>query len=336
MKLKTEQFQKALKTTRSAVAHTELIDQATSFIFKDGFVIGYNDEICISVPVDGLDAEGAVKADALYNYISKLKKPEMELKTTPKEMQIKSGRSRAGLPLNTEVVVPLDQITPPGKWKPLPPDFMDYARMAAGATATDHTMPKLTCVDVRKEGIITGSDNFRILQCTLEAFEFDGFLIPSSSVKIAASLQPTKISVTKEWVHLENDDAVQISCRTYPEQYDDVTDFMGVEGPQFTFPRTFNEVMDRTRVFAQMDVTQDEEVKVTVGNNRIKITAKNESGWASEEINHSTDDEPFSFTIIPYLLKDILTRTDTCTVSETALLFQGEGWKYVSALIDME
>lgn len=336
MKLQTEDFKSALKIVKPAVAKTELIEQTNSFVFDNGFVIGYNDEICISHPLDGLDVTGAVSADTLYNYVIKLKRPEMELKTSNKELLIKCGKSNAGLALQPEIVIPVDQITPAKDWSPLPNEFNNYLKMASGAAARDMSLPKLTCVNIG-ERTITGSDNFRILQCEYpEPFPFKGFLIPATSAKIASSLDVQSISVTREWVHMTNDDGTVISCRTYAEEYGDVSEFMKIEGPQFTFPKTMNEVLNRAVVFARGDLAQDEEVRIRVGDNRIRVTSKNNTGWFREEINHQTENEPFTFTIIPYLLQDILKRTQTCTVSENGLLFKGDGWQYVSALINME
>ena len=335
MKIQTEEFQKALRVVKPAVAKTDLIDQSTCFIFDNGHIVGYNGEMCIMYPVIGLEATGAVLADPLYNYILKLKRDTMELKTTSKEMQIKCGKSHAGLALDPDIRIPIDKIVGAGKWFPLPEFFNDFMLMASGAAARDLTDPKLTCISVDKSGKIVGSDNFRILECTLEPFSFDNFLLPAETARIVANMKPTKISISKGWVHFQNEDT-KISCQTYPDEYVDVSEFMQIEGPEFVFPKTFMQVMDRASVFSKAAIAQDEEVTITVGNNRIKITAKNENGWFREELNYETTDSPFSFTIIPYLLKDILRRTNTCTVNENGLAFDGDGWRYVSALINME
>ena len=82
MKLNTKDFQEALKIVKPGLARNENIEQSTSFAFKDGHIITYNDNISISHPIDDLDVTGAVIGSTLYDYVMKLKREEMELKIT--------------------------------------------------------------------------------------------------------------------------------------------------------------------------------------------------------------------------------------------------------------
>ena len=68
MKVNKEKLRQALEIVRPGLANKEVIEQATSFAFMDGRVVTYNDEISISHPVEGIEIEGAVKADQLYQH----------------------------------------------------------------------------------------------------------------------------------------------------------------------------------------------------------------------------------------------------------------------------
>jgi len=337
MKINKAEFQKALRIVKPGLASKELIEQSTSFAFKDGRVVTYNDEVCISHPVEGLEIQGAVRSKLFYEFIGKIKKDEIEIEMTKNELRIKSGRSKAGVPVASEVILPLEEVDKIGKWKKLDEQFIPFMVMAANAAAKDMGLGKFTCVYVDENGSITGSDNLRILYSTVnDGFGFPSFLIPAQSAKKAASIEPTKISVTKNWVHFTNNEGTILSCRIYPDEYEDVSEFVEMEGMDFEFPKTVDTVLDRAAIFSKTETIADEEVEFIVAKNRMTIKAKGPNGWFEEPINYKYSDEPFSFTIVPYLLKDILSRAHTCIVNENGLKFTGAGWVYLSALKSMD
>ena len=74
MKINKAELQTALEKVKPGLASRELIEQSTSFAFMGDRVVTYNDEISISHPVAGVDINGAVKAQALYDFVSEVKK----------------------------------------------------------------------------------------------------------------------------------------------------------------------------------------------------------------------------------------------------------------------
>ena len=107
----------ALETVKPGLSNKEMIEQATSFAFLGDRIVTYNDEISISHPVQNLNIEGAVQAEELYKLLSKLKKEDIEITTIDNELQIKCGRTKAGLTLQQEIKLPLEEITGKRKWK---------------------------------------------------------------------------------------------------------------------------------------------------------------------------------------------------------------------------
>jgi hypothetical protein len=64
---------KALEAVKPGLANKEMIEQSTSFAFMEDRVVTYNDEISISHPLKGIPIVGAIKADELYAFLSKVK-----------------------------------------------------------------------------------------------------------------------------------------------------------------------------------------------------------------------------------------------------------------------
>lgn len=334
MKINKEELRKALEIVKPGLANKELIEQSTSFAFMNERVVTYNDEISISHPVDGLMIEGAVQAQELYQLLSKLKKDDVEITTEDNQIILKaSTRSKAGLTLQQEVKLPLEEIGDQSAWKKLPEDFIRHINFAMGSCSRDASRPVLTCIHVNKDGRIESSDGYRITRCVLEEnMPVKTFLIPATSAVTLVGLGPTKVAEGKGWVHFQTDAGTVMSCRVFEDEYPDISDFLEVEGVEIKFPRTITEVLDRASVFSKRDHFLDEMLSITLENNRMKVSSKSESGWLEEEVNVRYDDAPISFSIVPYLLKDILEEALTCIICENRLKFEGAGWTYVTIL----
>ena len=93
MKINKAELQNALEKVKPGLAGKELIEQSTSFSFVNNRVVTYNDEISISHPVKGLEIKGAVKAQALYSFLGKVKKEEIDVEYEDNQIIIKTGRS---------------------------------------------------------------------------------------------------------------------------------------------------------------------------------------------------------------------------------------------------
>ena len=333
MKLNKTELQKALEIVKPGLANKEMIEQSTSFAFIAGRVVTYNDELSISHPVPGLEIEGVIQAEELYQLLSKIKKDEIEIVIQDNEIILQVGRSKAGLSLKQEIKLPLEEIGEQKKWKPLPDDFLHFMGFAMTSCGKDMSRPVLTCVHVTKEGFIESSDGFRISQCELgEKMPFGPLLIPVSSVRELVKLKPTKIAEGEGWVHFQTEEGSIMSCRIFEDKFPDVSPFLAMEGIEINFPKTTEDVLDRARVFSKRDHFLDEEIQLTLADKRIKIKSKSESGWFEEEINFSYEDDPITFSISPHLLKDILKETSSCILGEDKLKFEGAGWIYVTIL----
>ena len=127
MKINKEQLQRALEIVKPGLANKELIEQSTSFAFMGGKVITYNDSISVSHPVEGLELEGAVLADNLYKFLGKIKKADVDLVVKDNEIILTTGKATAGLTLQSEIKLPLDEtLSERGRWQKLPENFIDH------------------------------------------------------------------------------------------------------------------------------------------------------------------------------------------------------------------
>lgn len=337
MEIKKTTLIDALEIVKPGVANKELIEQANSFAFLNGRVATYNDEISISHPIEDLPLTGAINADNLYNFVNKISGGTISLEIVNNEIIVTSGRSKAGFALYSEVTLPLMNIDEIKHWKELPEHFLKHMKFAAAAASTDVSQMLLTCVHIDAKGFIEASDGNRIVQCTLPSeLSFSNFLLPSRAALQVIRLAPTSISRDKGWVHFKNEDNTVISCRVLEEKYPNIKAHLKIKGKEITFPQSTQEVLERASVFSKRDYVLDESVIITIADKRLTVKSASSTGWFEEKLNINYTDTPISFAITPYLLRDILSETFHCIISESRIRFEGSDWLYIAALGEQE
>lgn len=333
MKINKTELLAALEAVKPGLSNKELIEQTTSFAFIKGSVVTYNDEISISHPIKGMDLEGAVQAEQLYKLLAKIKKEEIEIIQEANELRVESGKMKAGLTLQKEISLPLEETGGKKEWYPVPAKLLRHMKIAVGACSRDMSRPKLTCVHISKKGFVEGSDGFRIVQCVLgEELMVKSFLLPAGSVGEVIKIDPIEIAEGSGWVHFRNVEKTILSCRILTEDYFDIDKFLDSTGEPIKFPSTMNELLDRAGVFSKRDFVMDESVEISLGGNKLTIKSKSDTGWFTEEVNCKYAGKEITFAVTPYLLKDILNEMKECTYKSSSLFFQAEDWCYLSML----
>lgn len=333
MKIDRQELLDALEIVKPGLANKEIIEQSTSFAFMEGRIVTFNDEISISHPVSGLNITGAVKAEEFYGILNKLKKEEITIVLKENELILKSGSSKAGLVLQAEISLPLDEIEEINKWGRLPANFVEALKFTVHATSRDMSRPILTCVHINKDGFVEASDSNRVALFELiKEMPVDTFLIPSHTVLEIIKMAPTKVAKSPNWIHFKTKKGTIISCRIFVDSFPDTKEILKVQGVQIEFPKIVQEVLDRASVFAKREQSLDENVTISLEDHFMNIESKSDFGWFKERIKIEFDLIPISFNITPNLLMDILNKTHTCIISDTMIKFEASLWQYVIAL----
>jgi DNA polymerase III sliding clamp (beta) subunit (PCNA family) len=323
----------ALETVKPGLSDKNIIEQSTSFAFLKEKVVTYNNELSISSPLANCKIEGAIKADKLYAFLGKIKKDELDLSIKGNEVILTTGKAKAGLPLQSEITLPLEEVDEKKKWHPIPENFIKFLSFAMASCSKSQATPVLQNVHVTKDGKIEASDNYRMVQCTLkEGLPVKDFLILARSAVEVVKLQPTQISEGKAWVHFKTEKETVISCRIVEDKFPNIPPLLKVEGETIVFPKTIEEVLDRAMVFSKREKMLDESITITLAEKRLKIRAESDSGWFEEDLNMNYKGQPLKINVTPYLLKGIISETLECVTNGKLMKFVGDGWCYVTAL----
>ena len=333
MKINRAELVEALEIVKPGLALNTNIDQATSFAFINGKVITYNDEVSISHPIEDIGIFGAVEASVLYKYLGKLKQEEIEVKSEEKEIIITAGRSTAGFALQSTLRIPIDIISEEkSNWETLPGNFCEALEFASGACSKS-SIDEMDSVHVHKSGFVEGTDGFKVAHFMLgQELLVDTFLLPSTSAIKVVRLEPDQIAFTEGWVHFKCESGTEISCRILTEEFPDTAAILKVEGREIQLPKVFDVAVDRAMVFAKRQNALEEIITIQLDKNRLTLSAKSETSRFEEVLNVRYTDEKIKMFVTPSLLKDILTKTQICEITEDKLIFKGENWIYITML----
>lgn len=339
MEIKKEELRNALSIVKPGLASKEIIEQTTSFVFVKDILVTYNDEICITHPIN-LGITGAIKADEMYNFLSKVKTDTINVEITKSEIVMKAGRAKVGFSLKSEILLPInEEMAEKEDWKNLPKNFIKASKFAAACASDNMSNAKLTCVNYDKgTGKVSATDNYRVVQWDLrKKLPFKTTLIPATSVREVIKIKPKFVAQGNGWVHFKNEEGTTISCRVFNEKFVDIEAIINVEmeeGLLFTFPDKFTEILERAEIFTKSQAKDNEEsIDVIMDGKLLKVECASLTAWFKESIPvKGYKGQEFSFKITPYLLKDILKETNVCMVHEHLLKFESGDWTYLSTL----
>lgn len=329
--MKKEKIQTALRLVKPGLANTEFLEQSTSFAFMGNRVVTYNDEISISHPIEGMELTGAVKAEEFYQLLSKLSQDEIEIQVKDNELVITVDKIQAGLVLQEKIALPLDEISKIGTWYKLPENFINGLKFTLPSTSSDTSRPVLTCLHIRKVGILEASDGFRVTRFKINEMPINSFLLPANNIQTLIKYPITQIAKGEGWCHFKTEEGTIFSCRTFEDIFPDIdkTKIMEVEGEELVFPKTLVNIIDRATVFAKNELTLDKEIIIIIANKKIIVQSQSEFGWFEEEANIRYTNTPITFSIHPDFLKEMLSTTTACIVGESSIKFTGENWEHV-------
>jgi len=327
---------KALEKTKPGLASKEMIEQSSSFVFTNGMIVTYNDEISVTHPFEALkDIEGAVKAEELHDLLEKMEDEEIEVDIVENEFRINGERVRAGLAIEKEIKLPIKSNTKIKKWQRLPNDFLEVLKFVMFSCSEDMTKPVLTCVNVTPF-YLEASDGFRVTRRNLsdKLSISHAFLLPKSSAEQVVRYDAKNIYAEEEWVHFQTEDGVVLSCRVFSENYPDIESLgiLNVQGIELRLPSKLSDVVERVAVFAKKQELLGAEVSVKIADKKFTVRGQSDYGWVEEECRINYNKDPIRFSTNPHFLKDIVTLTQKCTIGNEKMKFVGDGWVHVLAL----
>lgn len=326
MKINRIELVQACKSVFAGVAVKELIAQSSSFVFKNDRIYSYNDEVAVSYPM-GVGFEGAVPAKEFLSLITKVKAAEIALTVNKGELILVGSKAKAGLRLDENIILPLEDIGMPEEWIELPEIFNKAVSFCLFSASKDDSKAILQNIHIKGQ-FVESCDNYRLTRYNMGDSLDDELLIPAEAAKDIVSHKPTEYAITEGWLHFRNDEDVTFSCRKFEAEYPDFTPYLKCEGEEIVFPSTLPEIMDRADV-----LSDGARVSIILEKDLLIVCTENQAGWFEESVETKYAGTDAEFEIQPEFIKSILKHKGTATVGEKVLKFESDDFQHVVQLL---
>lgn len=328
MRVPRELLLRKLQQTAPGLASRELLEQSGSFVFKDGSILTFNDEIACRAELD-VGIRGSVHAAPLLNLLQKMGDEEVDLKQDDAQLLIVGKTSRAGVRMNKEILLPIDSVEPPTEWKPLHPEFNDALEVVQGSASTDDLHFNLTCIHLAPK-YVEACSGYQLTRYTLNSGLEKECLIKRQSAKNLVGLGVSKVSEGNNWIHFRSDD-LQISLRRWVQEYIDLDQLIDFEGRLTTLPGGLAEAVQKAEIFS-VDSGSENQVLVQIKKGKLRLKGEGAHGWYEEQKKIAYDGDPITFLIPPKLLVEITRRTNDCQITSERLKIDAGKFVFVACL----
>jgi hypothetical protein len=336
MKIKKETFLNDLQMVKAGLSPREFIEQSSCFVFKDGQVMTFNDEVACRKSIKDLDDRpikitGAVQATSLLTVLEKLDDPELMVRENEDgELEFRGKGKGFGVTKEAEVFLPIDRVEEPEHWRPLPADFAVAIRMVQHCVSLDETKFMLTCIHLHPN-YIEACDNKQLLRYEISFGLKHSALVRGAALSHLTDLGMHEVGITKSWIHFRNKAGLIFSCRKYMEEYPSLDSILDFKGRPIRIPKRIAEASERAAIFAT-DKSGDPLLVVELSAGRMRVKGEGVAGWYIEDKKIAYDGPVIQFLIAPELLHLVSEKYSDAQISKSKLKATGPHWEYVTVL----
>ncbi|GAG12893.1 unnamed protein product, partial [marine sediment metagenome] len=201
-----------LQSVKPGLASKGIIEQFTHFIFSGEAVMTYNDEICVTHPLE-TKFQCSVIAEDLYKTLTGISgDSSVKLSLEDGKLCVKTATRQAKLSTEVEndaekMIEMLGLKELEDKWIPLPEDFSKGMFLCMFSASKDMTKGAGTCVYLNGSNLFS-SDEARISHYSLPKSTTLTTLIPARSVAELVRFEVTKVCLDKSWIHFKTEEEV--------------------------------------------------------------------------------------------------------------------------------
>ncbi len=333
MKVNRTKLLKQLEAVVPGLSRRGGMEQSGHFVFKDGKVMTYNDEVACVGKTD-LDLEGAVPSKELLGLLRKLSEGEIELKIDGGELKVIGAGRKAGILMDAEIVLPLDAVEKPGKWKKLSEGFWEAITTTSHCASTDESQFILTCIHLTPN-YVEAIDSFQLIRCKTES-GLENVLLKAVALRSIADMGLIGISETENWVHFRDKGSLILSCRKYEGQFPKLDLHIKVEGAKTSLPKGIGESISKATLFSGEEKFAESLLRIDLQPGKMRLCGQGPNGWYKETSKVDYGGDSVSFAIAPNLLLDISRRADSCIIGKGRIKVATESFEYVSSTSEVE
>jgi len=333
MKISKSELLSELEMTSAGLSKRELIEQSDCFVFIEGRLYTFNEEVSCSYDSILGNLTAAVKAEPLLSVLRKMTEEDIQIKITDSEFIIRGKRREAGIRLEKDIVLPVRTVETPENWRKLSDEFDQAVQLVSQCTSSDETQFRLTCIHITPNEL-ESTDNYQLSKYIIQTDIESPALVRKDTLKSIVDLGMTEIAETKDWLHFRNPTGLIISCRRYStddNEFPDFDDIIKFQGQKTKLPAGISEAVEKAEIFSSENLESDM-ILVHLKSGKLRIKGEGNNGWFKEihDVNYTGDD--LRFRISPKMLIEISNQHDECELNEKLIKVQNDNFTYVTSL----
>jgi hypothetical protein len=321
----------AFGVVKSGLAKREIMQQSTCFVFQNGRLFTFNDEVFCSTVSPLGDFTGAVKAEPLINLFTRLVEDSLNIEFTDDRMVVKGIRKEACIRIETDIKLYAGDAGTASDWKPLPESFSDAVNVTRECAGTNKQEPMLTYIHMASS-FIEATDRSQVVRYNIN-LPIDDCLIRADSIEGAIPLDMCEVAKDFSWVHFRNAEGVIYSCRRFIGDYPDLGMFVEVvKGKDIQLPKDLSDVVAKAEIFST-EGSRGNYVTVELSRGRVVFAGYGVSGWYKELRQIDYDGDDIKFLIAPKLLVAISKKSTMCSIMPGRLHVKSGPFAYVTCVL---
>jgi len=332
-----EKFLHDLELLQPGLSAKEIIEQSGCFIFKNGNITTFNDDIACTLATD-LNFTGAVQAKPLLELLKKIKDKVIEIDVSEKSLIIKGRRKEAAIRMQADIILPIDDINIPEKdtkWKSLTDGFCEYVGVVYQCASTDESLFALTCVHICPD-YIEACDNAQLIRYDIKTKFNNPVLIRREAMMHIAHLDVNSFVETDSWVHFKNAACLIVSCRKHVDEFPtEIDNVLNVSGDKVILPDKIGAAADIAGIFSSSK-DKDDAIEISLQPNRVKIKGEGHNGYYTETQKLKYDGPNLKFLISPAMLHEVTRKQSECEINKTCLKIDSGKFVYITRLDAVE
>lgn len=313
----------------SGIAQREMIEQSSCFVFTDGFIHTFNDEIYCRVPTE-LDIVGAVPSKIILETLKKIKDTEIEITVDENKLNIRGKSKTISINMQEEIFLPISEIKVPDEFKKLPEEFIEAIELTKNCASKNESNFNFTCVHITSD-FIESCDNSQVLRYDLKTGFKKEILIKADSIKHIVQPNMSYFAENENWMFFKNQEDFVLGCRRHVLDYPDCSSILEGEGNKITLPKGLDDAIEAANLFTKDNIENDR-IIVTLKKGRVLIKGEGIHGSYKEVKKANYTEDEINFTISPMLLKQITKTYNECELTSNKLLVKNAKYSYATCL----
>lgn len=335
MKIRKMDFISHLEAVMAGTTYREETQQSSCVVFREGWIVTYNDEIACLVRVNH-EFDGAVPAVPLLRTLRRMRGDKLEIVQKKGALLIQSGKNQsAKIKLEAEITLPMtlfDKIVKDAHvWKPLSKEIVDAMQLGHACASNDASERRSVCVHFHPK-YVEATDNHQAGRYLTKTGLSQSVMIEKLTVGQLIKFKPDRVATnSKAWIYFMNEQDDIMACRRVAEEPLQLGSYFEQEGEVTLLPSGLSDSIDAA---AEMTAESDDNdmILIAVKKNELVVKGEGKHGWYRERIKTKYKGRELSFYIAPGVLRNLNKHHKKCKISQKFIIAKTEKLHFVSCL----